>query len=212
MINDCSIPSEYGTSAFSLHAVLAVLLATEYLTYPYSLFQLCSITPVFNYHYCRYYGKEIGSFFYPFSLHKEHSSSLKKYVTDELQRDNPNTQKYVMKQLWHSKRYHIHDLLKTALKPRVCITDDIHLSKHLFLLFVPASCSDICAWNGMDTTFVLQFQGQVFYSHVKLNLKNSASTKWQCITKFPLVTESYNPHNHSYYCEMSKLSCPSHIT
>jgi hypothetical protein len=100
----------------------------EYLTYPYIFFQLCPITPVFSYHYCRYYGKEIGSFFYPFFLHKEHSSSLKKYVTDELHRDNQNTQKYIMKQLWYSKSSHMHDLLKTAVKPTKCTTDDIHLT------------------------------------------------------------------------------------
>lgn len=100
-----------------------------------------------------------------------------------------------MKQMWHSKSSHMHDLLKTAVKPTVCIIDNIHLSKHLFPLLVLASCSDICAWYGYNIilqflgigifcrlethqSFRIKVQGQVFHAHVTLNLKNTGSTKW----------------------------------
>lgn len=82
----------------------------------------------------------------------------------------------------------MHNLLKTAVKPTVCTTDNINLIKHLFPLLVLASCSDICAWYGYNIilqflgtgifcrlethqSFRIKVQGQVFYSHVKLNLK-----------------------------------------
>jgi hypothetical protein len=70
-----------------------------------------------------------------------------------------------MKQQWHSKSSHMHDLLKTAVKPTVCITDDIYLSKHLFPLLVQASYSDICTWYGYS--IILQFQGTGMFCRLK---------------------------------------------
>jgi len=70
-----------------------------------------------------------------------------------------------MEQPWHSKCSHMHDLLKTAVKPTVRITDDIHLHKHLFPLLVLASCSDICAWYGYN--IILQFLGTGIFCRLK---------------------------------------------
>lgn len=94
-----------------------------------------------------------------------------------------------MKEPWHSKSSHIHDLLKTAVKSTVCITDNIHLCKHLFPLLVLVSCSDICTWYGYiilqfpgtgtfcrlktHQSFRIKVQGQVFYSHVKGKFKKT---------------------------------------
>jgi hypothetical protein len=76
-----------------------------------------------------------------------------------------------MKQLWHSKSSHMYDLLKTAVTPTVCITDDIHLSKRLFPLLVLASRSDIWAWYGMDTTLSFSFRELTYFvdlTHIKV--------------------------------------------
>jgi hypothetical protein len=86
-------------------------------------------------------------------------------------------------------------LLKTAVKPTKCTTDDIHLTlilltwrigwfpntaskwqmgfhsafkgliKHLFPLLVLASCSDICAWYGYN--IILQFLGTGIFGRLE---------------------------------------------
>ena len=70
-----------------------------------------------------------------------------------------------MKHLWQPKSSHMHDLLKMAVKTTVCITDYIHLTKHLFPLLVLAPCSDICAWYGYN--IIALFQGNGIFCRLK---------------------------------------------